>query len=152
MKKLLMGLFLLAGGVGAIPAGSAFAQGNFYRIFDGNLHVGETAIPVSFKVNETIVEERFGDPEIPNHGFIRKSISIQMVEGRLSCDGLLGLESGEMRSCSGLVLRLQDPTDLLAGKTARGRVRLTSSDVHVGTLQLRLKYTEAGDHTNSYDE
>ena len=151
MKKLLMMSFW-AGCFGAIPAESAFAQGNFYRIFEGSLVVGESSIPVSFKVNETIVEERLGDPEIPNHGFIRKSIAVHMVEGRLSCDGLLGLENGEMRSCSGLILMLQDPMDLLAEKSVQGRVRLSSSEVPVGQLRLKLKYTEEVDHTDSYDD
>ena len=152
MMKIALLAGLIFSGLELFSLDSACAQGNFYRVYEGALVVGATRVPVQFKVNDRVEEVRMGDPEIPGHGFIRKSISVSVIEGRLSCDMTLYLESGEVRTCSGLRLRLQNPEDLLSEKTASGKVYLASSDASVGTLELGLKYTQAGDHEGSLDD
>ncbi|MBU6154788.1 MAG: hypothetical protein KGP28_10840 [Bdellovibrionales bacterium] len=133
-------------------SGPALAQGSFYRIYEGALTVRDGNVPLRFRVNDTVVEERLGDPEIPGHGFVQRSISVYMSEGRLSCRVSIYLENGEARSCSGLRFRISNPIDLLAEKQVRGSARLTSSDIVIGTFEVKLKYTEAGDHNGNFDE
>jgi hypothetical protein len=152
MMKIALIAGLIFGGFELFSMENARAQGNFYRVYEGSLAVGDVRVPVHFKVNDRVEEVRMGDPEIPGHGFIRKSISISVIEGRLSCDVTLYLENGEIRTCSGLRLRIQNPEDLLSEKTANGKVFLASSDTAVGTLELGLKYTQAGDHEGSIDD
>ncbi len=138
--------------LGLLSGESASAQGNFYRIYEGTLLVGSGRIPVQFKVNDKIVEDRFGDPEIPGHGHIENSISISIIEGRLTCEAKVVLGHGELRSCSGLRIRIRNVEDLLSEKTAAGVVSLSSSDAAIGTLEIALKYTQAGDHDGVIDD
>jgi|GEM_PF-6953790 len=135
-----------------LSGGSASAQGNFYRIYDGMLSIGNSKIPIHLRVNDRVVEDRFGDPEIPNHGFIQKSISIQVYEGPLSCDASVSLENGALKSCSGVGIRFGDAADLLSEKTVKALIYLASSGSPVGEVEFTLRYTESGDHTDSYDD
>ena len=152
MMKIALLAGLICSGFELFSLESACAQGNFYRVYEGALVVGAARVPVQFKVNDRVEEVRMGEPEIPGHGFIRKSISVSVIEGRLSCDVTLYLESGEVRTCSGLRLRIQNPEDLLSETTATGKVYISSSDAAVGSLELGLKYTQAGDHDGSLDD
>jgi hypothetical protein len=152
MMKIALLTGLIFSGFELFSLETASAQDNFYRVYDGALVVGAARVPVQFKVNDRVEEVRMGEPEIPGHGFIRRSISVSVIEGRLSCDISLYLESGEVRTCSGLRLRIQNPEDLLSEKTVTGKVYLASSDASVGTLELGLKHTQAGDHEGSRDD
>ena len=136
-----------------VGSNDAKAQGKSYRMYSGTLTVSGKAIGLGLKVDEEIIEQRFGDPEIPGHGFIRKSLSVKVYEGELSCTKNLLLENGEIQSCSGLTLLIQNPESILSEKEVEGKAYLSSNrNLDIGKFTLKLEYTQEGEHEGSIDQ
>jgi len=150
MKQALV--FGMIFGIGILMGQGARAQTNSYRVYKGSLSISETKVPVSLKVNDRVIEERLGDPEIPGHGFIRRSLAVKIYEGKLSCESKLLLENGEMKTCSGLRFMIQNPDLILTEKTLIGAAYVSSSNRAVGQLEFVLDYTQDGDHEGSIDD
>jgi hypothetical protein len=90
------------------------------------------------------MEQAFGDPEIPNHGFIRQTVEVNVTEGGLRCEHKsLNLENGELQLCSGRSIFISNFADQLEVKRFESGPRISASSESLRLMKLHAKVTSA---------
>lgn len=125
---------------------ASFAQAKditHYREYSGNLIFGSKLVSIRLKVDTEVKDLMFGDPVLPDHGFIRKQVKIHVNEGNVGCDSTAESDSidsnrVDLVTCSGLRIAMKNLNALLKDETSSSLVYLSSSDQSIGEMSLKL--------------
>jgi len=167
MKYMIFSLFALS--LPVLSQAQVTTQaGASYREFEASITLctGETK-SITLKVNPELRVDRYGDPEIPYHGFHDYVITGSLVEAGKTCDfeALLTQADGQavgtrqiiemntdrpygIKTCSGLILSTSSLRALLVGESTQGQLRANGVEKSLGTGSITFK----GNRTVQEDE
>jgi hypothetical protein len=122
------------------------------RVYRGDLQTlaGESQ-PIELWIDLTTHVHEYGDPEIPDHGFIRHYMEVTVYENGQSCSQALYLDDGLIRLCSGGRLQLAQVLDVIKGKTAKASLFMNGFKKAIGSAELQYdpKAQEEGDYDDA---
>ena len=119
--------------------------GKGYRVYSGSMIIGSASIPLKITVDPDLETVTFGDPEIPNHGFVNHQLKLDISEGTQVCSRDLLVNQGDgnlsqsnIDICSGLVLTVLHPEQLLSLAKVQANIALKSQDSVIAKVELKF--------------
>jgi hypothetical protein len=131
---------------------NAFAATSLFRSYSGEIKVasGETK-SIELTVDTEIHEHQLGDSKIPDHGFVRHYVEVQVREGAVTCSRALYLEDGYLSLCSGASLQLVADR-LLGDEIVKASMIVQGFNRPLGEAILKLDSVQDGVHAGAIDE